>query len=96
METMTPALAACLCKWVRCEGVHEECAAKTYPLVDEHGNDQDKNEEDDDEDNDDTDLTLGPVLLALGKLVQDVLAASGKGHVDGGHCVCRVLQGSVR
>ncbi|KAH9860754.1 hypothetical protein J1614_012086 [Plenodomus biglobosus] len=58
----------------------------TYSLVDEHGNDQDHDEEDNDEDDNDTGLALGPVL-ALDQLVQSILAASGKGHVDGGHCV---------
>lgn len=60
-----------------------------YPLVDEHGNDQDGNEEDNDEDDDDTGLALCPVLLALGELVESVLAAGEEGLADGGHCDCR-------
>jgi hypothetical protein len=78
--------------------------ARTYPLVDEHGNDEDEDEEDDDEDDDDTGLALRPVLLALHELVDSVLGASHEGHVDGGHCECggfldeekMVSRGSVR
>ena len=69
----------------------------TYPLVDEHGNDQDGDEENNDEDDNDTGLTLSPVLVALGEVEESVLGASGKRHADGGHCVCRgFLRVSVR
>ena len=57
-----------------CEGEIWECGW-TYPLVDEHGNNQDGDKEDNDEDDNDTGLTLGPVL-ALDELVKSVLAAS--------------------
>jgi len=66
----------------------------TYPLVDEHGNDQEKDEENNDKDNNDTGLALGPVLVALGELEESILGASGKGHADGGHCVCCRVSGS--
>ena len=66
---------------------------KTYLLVDEHGNDEDRDEENNDEDDNDTGLTLGPVLVALGELVESVLGASGDGHADGGHCVCLWVSG---
>jgi len=65
--------------------------AVTYLLVDEHGNDQDGDEENNDKDDDDTGLTLSPVLVTLGQLVESVLGASGDGHRDGGHCVCGFL-----
>jgi hypothetical protein len=62
---------------------------RSYPLVDEHGDDEEEDEEDDDEDDDDTGLALGPVLLALDELVDGVLGAAGnEGHVKGGHCGC--------
>jgi hypothetical protein len=57
-------------------------------LVDEHGNKQDGDDENNAKDDNDTRLTLGPVV-ALGELVESVLGASGEGHADGGHCVCR-------
>ena len=60
----------------------------TYLLVDEHSNNQDENEENNDQDDNDTGFTLGPVLVALGQLVEGELGASGDGHADGGHCVC--------
>jgi hypothetical protein len=60
-------------------------------LVDEHGNKQDGDDENNAKDDNDTRLTLGPVV-ALGELVESVLGASGEGHADGGHCVCRFLR----
>ena len=63
-----------------------------YLLVDEHSNDQDGDEENNNEDDDDTRLTLSPVLVTLGELVEGVLGASGDGHADGGHCGCRFLR----
>jgi hypothetical protein len=65
---------------------------KTYPLVDEHSNDQDGGKENNDEDDNDTGFTLGPVLVALRQLVEGVLGASGDRHTDGGHCMCVLLQ----
>lgn len=60
---------------------------ETYPLVDEHGENEDGDQEDDDEDNNDTGFALSPVF-ALHQLVDSVLAAGDEGHVDGGHCEC--------
>jgi hypothetical protein len=65
--------------------------AATYPLADENTNHQDGDQEDNTEDDDDTGLTGSPVLLAIGQLVESVLAASHEGHVEGGHCECEVL-----
>jgi hypothetical protein len=62
----------------------------TYPLVDEHGNDEEKDEEDDDKDDDDTGFALSPVL-ALHQLVDSILAAGDEGHVDDGHCECEFV-----
>jgi hypothetical protein len=58
----------------------------TYPLVDEHGGDEDEDQEDNDEDDNNTGLALSPVLLALHQLVDSVFAAGDEGHVEGGHC----------
>lgn len=52
----------------------------TYPLVNEHGNDEEYDQEDNDEDDDNTGLTLSPVLASLDQLVDGELAArSNKG-----------------
>ena len=52
----------------------------TYALGDEYTDQQAGNEEDNDEDDNDTGLTLSPVLVTLGQLVESVLGASGDGQ----------------
>lgn len=59
-------------------------------LVDKHGNEQNGDEENNAKNNNDTGLALGPVV-ALSKLVEGVLGASGEGHADGGHCEGRFI-----
>jgi hypothetical protein len=51
---------------VRADATCNGCGKWTYPLVDEHSNDQAEDEENNDEDDDDTGFALGPVLVALG------------------------------
>lgn len=59
----------------------------SYLLRDEESDHEDRDGANDGEHDDDTGLPRGEVG-ALGNLGDGNLAASDKGHVDGGHCDC--------